>query len=80
MGDGGWGIGDGGWGMGDCWFAAMMCIFGTNGALHTSLGHRPRIWASFALSPEGAGPFHRDGWDAPSGLGVFCDAAPRALP
>jgi hypothetical protein len=60
-------------------------IFSANGAIHTSLGHRPRkgiptniralkgrtMVSSAELEP---------GWNAPSGLNSFANSFPRAMP
>ena len=53
----------------------------TNGATHTSPGHRPGFGHPTEISPVGA--IHRavaDGLCRPLGSGVVCDGLPRALP
>jgi hypothetical protein len=67
----------------------LVLDFSANGAPQTSLGQRPRKTApqSFqALKGRHNVPSHairvlnRGGWTAPSGLGSYSHAIPRALP
>ena len=68
----------------------LVLDYSANGALHTSLGQRPRktVPHSFrALMGRPNAPLahaiwvlDRGGWVAPSGRGSFVDATPRALP
>jgi hypothetical protein len=55
---------------------ARPAVFSTNGAAHTSPGHRPGYAASFHQALKG----RHNHCLAPSGLGMFLTIEPRALP
>ena len=68
----------------------LVLDFSANGATHTSLGQRPRKTAPHSsqalkgrynrLVSDAIRVLNHGGWIAPSGLGSFVDAIPRALP
>jgi len=68
----------------------LVLSLSANGAPHPSLGQRPRnivphlsqaLKGRHNASARGViRVFNPGGWDAPSGLGSFVDAIPRALP